>query len=59
MVAIKGYEVDRFVEKPDLATANTYIESGDYYWKSGMFLFKASSYLQELKAFRPDIYTAC
>ncbi|TMN81306.1 MULTISPECIES: mannose-1-phosphate guanylyltransferase/mannose-6-phosphate isomerase [unclassified Pseudoalteromonas] len=54
-----GFVVDRFVEKPDLATANTYIESGDYYWNSGMFLFKASRYLQELKAFRPDIYTAC
>lgn len=54
-----GFVVDRFVEKPDLATANTYIESGNYYWNSGMFLFKASRYLQELKAFRPDIYTAC
>jgi mannose-1-phosphate guanylyltransferase len=54
-----GFVVDRFVEKPDLATANTYIDSGDYYWNSGMFLFKASRYLQELKAFRPDIYTAC
>jgi mannose-1-phosphate guanylyltransferase len=54
-----GFVVDRFVEKPDLATAKTYIESGDYYWNSGMFLFKASRYLQELKAFRPDIYSAC
>ncbi|MEJ2912606.1 mannose-1-phosphate guanylyltransferase/mannose-6-phosphate isomerase [Pseudoalteromonas sp. C12FD-1] len=54
-----GFVVDRFVEKPNLATANTYIESGDYYWNSGMFLLKASRYLQELKAFRPDIYNAC
>jgi len=54
-----GFVVERFVEKPDLATANTYIKSGDYYWNSGMFLFKASRYLQELKAFRPDIYNAC
>jgi mannose-1-phosphate guanylyltransferase len=54
-----GFVVNSFVEKPDLATANKYIESGDYYWNSGMFLFKASRYLQELKAFRPDIYAAC
>ncbi len=54
-----GFVVDSFVEKPDLATAEAYIESGEYYWNSGMFLFKASRYLNELKAFRPDIYSAC
>ncbi|AOT09715.1 mannose-1-phosphate guanylyltransferase/mannose-6-phosphate isomerase [Pseudoalteromonas luteoviolacea] len=54
-----GYIVDRFVEKPDLKTAQGYIASGDYYWNSGMFLFKASRYLEELKLFRPDIYDAC
>ncbi|KZN58218.1 mannose-1-phosphate guanyltransferase [Pseudoalteromonas luteoviolacea CPMOR-1] len=54
-----GYIVDRFVEKPDLKTAQSYITSGDYYWNSGMFLFKASRYLEELKLFRPDIYDAC
>lgn len=55
----EGFVVDCFVEKPDLATAEAYIESGDYYWNSGMFLFKASRYLSELKAYRPDIYSAC
>ncbi|MDH1469691.1 mannose-1-phosphate guanylyltransferase/mannose-6-phosphate isomerase [Shewanella sp. GD03713] len=54
-----GFVVDSFVEKPDLATAKDYIASGDYYWNSGMFLFKASRYLTELKTFRPDIYAAC
>jgi len=54
-----GFVVDSFVEKPDLATAKTYLESGEYYWNSGMFLFKASGYLNELKTFRPDIYKAC
>ncbi|MFH4508493.1 mannose-1-phosphate guanylyltransferase/mannose-6-phosphate isomerase [Vibrio alginolyticus] len=54
-----GFEVEHFVEKPDLITAKQYIESGDYYWNSGMFLFKASRYLDELKDFRPDIYRAC
>ncbi|EGR0072336.1 mannose-1-phosphate guanylyltransferase/mannose-6-phosphate isomerase [Vibrio vulnificus] len=54
-----GFVVDSFVEKPNLETALEYITSGDYYWNSGMFLFKASRYLEELKAFRPDIYEAC
>lgn len=54
-----GFVVDKFVEKPDLATAENYIESGEYYWNSGMFLFKASRYLEELKYYRPDIYQAC
>jgi mannose-1-phosphate guanylyltransferase len=54
-----GYTVSQFVEKPDLDTAQQYLNSGDYYWNSGMFLFKASQYLDELKLFRPDIYQAC
>ncbi|MBB1507805.1 mannose-1-phosphate guanylyltransferase/mannose-6-phosphate isomerase [Pseudoalteromonas sp. SG41-1] len=54
-----GFVVDAFVEKPDSKTAEQYIQNGDYYWNSGMFLFKASRYLNELKAFRPDIYNAC
>jgi len=45
--------VERFVEKPDLATATDYVASGEYYWNSGMFLFKASRYLQELERFHP------
>ncbi|MEZ9312015.1 mannose-1-phosphate guanylyltransferase/mannose-6-phosphate isomerase [Vibrio sp. 10N.286.49.F3] len=54
-----GYTVDRFVEKPDLALARQYLDSGDYLWNSGMFLFKASTYLSELKKHRPDIMDAC
>ncbi len=50
--------VKRFVEKPDLETAQAYITSGEYYWNSGMFLFKAAHYLQELEKFAPDILTA-
>lgn len=50
--------VEKFVEKPDLATAQSYIDSGDYLWNSGMFLFKASQYLAELQQHRPDIYAA-
>lgn len=54
-----GYEVARFVEKPDLATAQEYLESKEYYWNSGMFMFKASVVLKALEAFRPDILAAC
>lgn len=54
-----GFLVDKFVEKPSMETAKKYIDSKDYLWNSGMFLFKASRYLEELKKFRPDIYNAC
>lgn len=54
-----AFNVKRFVEKPDLATAEEYLASGEYYWNSGMFLFSAERYLQELTAFRPDILEAC
>jgi mannose-1-phosphate guanylyltransferase / mannose-6-phosphate isomerase len=50
--------VDRFVEKPDLATAEQYVSSGEYFWNSGMFLFKASRYLQELEKLQPAILAA-
>ncbi|WP_428959820.1 mannose-1-phosphate guanylyltransferase/mannose-6-phosphate isomerase [Xanthomonas oryzae] len=51
--------VERFVEKPDLATAQNYLASGEYYWNSGMFLFRASRYLEELRKFHPAIADAC
>lgn len=54
-----GFTVAQFVEKPDVATAREYLACGEYYWNSGMFLFRASRYLAELKAFRPDIHSAC
>ncbi|HGS4814934.1 TPA: mannose-1-phosphate guanylyltransferase/mannose-6-phosphate isomerase [Vibrio cholerae] len=54
-----AYRVAQFVEKPNLTTAEQYLASGKYYWNSGMFLFKASRYLKELKAHRPDILHAC
>ncbi|WP_434026033.1 mannose-1-phosphate guanylyltransferase/mannose-6-phosphate isomerase [[Pseudomonas] boreopolis] len=50
--------VERFVEKPDLATAEGYLASGDYFWNSGMFLFKASRYLEELARHAPAIAQA-
>ncbi|WP_133407173.1 mannose-1-phosphate guanylyltransferase/mannose-6-phosphate isomerase [Parashewanella tropica] len=55
----KGFEVAHFVEKPDLETAKLYFESKQYHWNSGMFMFKASVYLNELESYRPDIYKVC
>lgn len=55
----KAMTVAEFVEKPDLDTAEHYLASGNYYWNSGMFMFRASRYLEELKNFRPDIHEAC
>lgn len=49
------FEVKCFVEKPDLETAESYIKSGDFFWNSGMFLFKPSVYLAELTKFKPQI----
>ena len=54
-----GFVVDKFVEKPSFDLAKEYLTSGEYYWNSGMFLFKASRYLAELKKFRPDIFDIC
>lgn len=53
------FEVDRFVEKPDELTAQRYVEAGDYFWNSGMFVFRASIYLRELERFQPAIVAAC
>ncbi|HEX5285592.1 MAG TPA: mannose-1-phosphate guanylyltransferase/mannose-6-phosphate isomerase [Polaromonas sp.] len=54
-----GFAVNRFVEKPDLATAQDYLANGHYFWNSGMFMFRASRYLQELERFQPLILAAC
>ncbi|WP_350914300.1 mannose-1-phosphate guanylyltransferase/mannose-6-phosphate isomerase [Providencia huaxiensis] len=53
------YKVESFVEKPDLTTAESYLTSKKYLWNSGMFLFKASCYLNELKQYSPDILSSC
>ena len=50
--------IKRFVEKPDGETAKKYLESGDFSWNSGMFIFKASAFLDELKELNPDIYNS-
>ena len=60
--AIKGnfaeYTVEQFAEKPSLETAKVYLEGGNYFWNSGMFVLRASTWLVALKEFRPDILDA-
>ncbi|MGQ4582582.1 mannose-1-phosphate guanylyltransferase/mannose-6-phosphate isomerase [Lysobacter sp. F60174L2] len=53
-----GYRIGRFVEKPDLATAEKYLAEGNYAWNSGMFLFGARKYLEELGRHAPEILAA-
>ena len=55
----EGLEVERFVEKPDLATAETYVADGSYFWNGGMFVFTPSAFLKEMQAHAPAILQAC
>ncbi|EBU3698894.1 mannose-1-phosphate guanylyltransferase/mannose-6-phosphate isomerase, partial [Salmonella enterica] len=54
-----AYNVSAFVEKPDIERAELYLSNKDYYWNSGIFLFRASIYLRELGKYRPDILDVC
>ena len=54
-----GGEVAEFVEKPDLARAEAFLASGDYLWNSGLFLMRATRWIEELRRYRPDILQAC
>ena len=53
------FSVDQFLEKPNVKNASKYIECGDYFWNSGMFLFKASRYIEELQKHAPEMVAAC
>lgn len=54
-----AYQVQAFVEKPQLEQANAYLQSGEYYWNSGMFMFSARVFLQELQKFAPAMLGCC
>jgi len=54
-----GFKVDKFLEKPNQETAKSLLQSGDYLWNSGMFLFKAKQYLKELGRYHPTTLAAC
>jgi len=53
------FQIARFVEKPNLERAQQFLKSGDYLWNSGMFMFRAGRYLQELEKFAPQIARVC
>ena len=54
---LASHMVERFVEKPDRETAISYLKSGEYLWNSGMFVFKATTILDEIHRLMPDLYT--
>lgn len=54
-----GRKIQRFVEKPDTATAEGYVRSGQYFWNSGMFVLRADAVLAELTRFAPEIVRGC
>nr|WP_305799125.1 mannose-1-phosphate guanylyltransferase/mannose-6-phosphate isomerase [Methylococcus sp. EFPC2] len=54
-----AYELNAFVEKPDALTAASYLATGDYLWNSGLFVLRASVWLEQIRRFRPDIAQAC
>ncbi|BBP44498.1 mannose-1-phosphate guanylyltransferase/mannose-6-phosphate isomerase [Thiosulfativibrio zosterae] len=58
-IEANGHEVLSFKEKPDVKTAQSYIDQGNYYWNSGMFCFKAGVFLDELKHYAPEMHQAC
>src|SRR5580700_27110 len=53
------YGIAGFVEKPTLERAREFVVSGDYYWNSGMFMFRARRYLEELERWAPDMARCC
>src|SRR5512143_2705286 len=59
-VGVDGcWRIDRFVEKPDLATSERYLESGDYAWNSGMFVLPVGQFLSEVERLAPDMLARC
>ena len=57
-IEAEEYDVKAFHEKPDLQTAEAYLDAGNYYWNSGMFMFKAGVFLEELQTYAPKLYEA-
>ena len=55
----QSYLLDAFVEKPDAETARSYVDSGEYLWNSGMFVMRASVWMQQLAKFQPEMVAAC
>lgn len=58
-IKVNGENVESFEEKPDLKTAQMYVESKNYYWNSGMFLFQVETLINECKIYAQEIYESC
>jgi mannose-1-phosphate guanylyltransferase/mannose-6-phosphate isomerase len=58
-VEVPGYRLDSFVEKPDLPTAQKYLDSNQYLWNAGVFVLKASIWLENIKTYAPEIHSRC
>ncbi len=58
-IEASGESVKAFHEKPDAVTAQSYLDAGNYYWNSGMFMFKAGVFLEELEKYSPEIFKTC
>jgi len=58
-IEANGEDVKAFHEKPDFIRAEKYLDAGNFYWNSGMFCFKAGTFLKELKTYSPNIYNTC
>ena len=54
--SVNEFDVKAFHEKPDFDTATSYLKAGNYYWNSGMFMFKAGVFLEELQKYSPEIF---
>jgi mannose-1-phosphate guanylyltransferase/mannose-6-phosphate isomerase len=54
-----AFAIERFVEKPDRATAEKYLSSGEFYWNSGMFLFTAKAFIREMERLEPAMLSSC
>jgi mannose-1-phosphate guanylyltransferase / mannose-6-phosphate isomerase len=54
-----AFSVERFVEKPDKATADAYLASGQYFWNSGMFMFSAAAFIEEMERLEPAMLASC
>lgn len=59
MIETDIYKIDGFIEKPDLITAQAYVDAKKYYWNCGIFAFQMSTYLRELERFAPQIAQCC
>ena len=58
-VSTDAYEIQQFIEKPNAEMAKQYVESGEFLWNSGIYLFRADCYLETLQRLAPDVYSAC